>query len=307
LNQSIDHTSIKIFEDFYQKEFSSDVTSSHWQEVGGHRAALTSEKKIKLSGWGFGSFRENSLKIKVKYIIESILTDFLINKYRAKQSSLSAAKTVAKRNMRYFDFDCVKQALSLDLIESYISIEAIKTVCIIGDGYGFFGSMLKLKYPHIKILSVNLGRTLLFDSYYTNQVSTRFNTTYVTEESTGEADFYFLPAENYHLIEKFNIELFVNIASMQEMNNTVINNYFDLIKRNPASDKYFYCCNRVNKTLPDGEVTKIHHYPWSGFKILHKSTCPWYQKFPIGKPPFWRNFDGQIDHVFAKVEKQLES
>ena len=47
------------------------------------------------------------------------------------------------------------------------------------------------------------------------------------------------------------IGLAINIVSMQEMNPPVISNYFDLLRKAPGSSTVFYCCNRIDKTLPD--------------------------------------------------------
>lgn len=294
-------TSKLIFEKYYKSETTSNVTSSHWKTIGGHSVSQLPDGRIKLNGWGFGSYRSNNLKNRIKYILESCLNRWLLLKYRARKSSIESAKLVAKKTNRYFDFDCVKQALSLDFITEKISLHDIQTVCVIGDGYGFFGALLKLQYPHLKILSVNLGKTLFFDAHYTKLVNPEFQLKFALEDEETEPDFYFLPAEDYKEICRFKVDLFINIASMQEMDNAVIENYFKLIKENKSNQTYFYCCNRVEKKLPDGEITRIQSYPWDGFQIIHNTECPWYQRYPAHIPPFWRPFDGRIDHIFAKV------
>ena len=49
-----------------------------------------------------------------------------------------------------------------------------------------------------------------------------------------------------------------NIASMQEMNMPQINGYFSCLRMLAKhNDVYFYCCNRDEKTLPDGTLNPI--------------------------------------------------
>jgi len=43
------------------------------------------------------------------------------------------------------------------------------TIAIIGDGYGVLGTILKGLFPLVRIIFINLGRTLVFDVYYTQK------------------------------------------------------------------------------------------------------------------------------------------
>ena len=55
----------------------------------------------------------------------------------------------------------------------------------------------------------------------------------------------------------------MNIHSMQEMNYNIIDKYFNYIRKSKYKDKIlFYCCNRVKKTLFDGEELIFDDYPW---------------------------------------------
>ena len=71
-------------------------------------------------------------------------------------------------------------------------------------------------------------------------------------------------AVDHELICYCPLNLVINIVSMQEMNPSVIREYFDdLRKRISDHDLYFYFCNRLEKSLPDGTVTRFFEYPWS--------------------------------------------
>lgn len=84
----------------------------------------------------------------------------------------------------------------------------------------------------------------------------------------------------------------------------VINEYFDLMRSGDGA-RYFYCCNRVEKKLPDGSVIRYNDYPWSADDtIVIDELCPWYQKYPVSLPPFWKPFAGPIRHRLVQLEKQ---
>jgi putative sugar O-methyltransferase len=230
-----------------------------------------------------------------------LLTKYLLKKYSASTKTVDAGREVAKLSKRLFDFDCAKQVLSLNLIEKKVDVNKVEVATIIGDGYGFMSCLLLRSYPHLKIININLGRTLFFDTLAMQSNFPQHQTELLLKEpgSNSLSKITFIAAENYKLLEDIPCQLYINIASMQEMNNDVIRNYFSFIKNNPSEISYFYCCNRKEKRLPDGEVTKILEYPWEEFKVLHKEACPWYQKYPVGHPPFWKCFDGEILHFLA--------
>jgi hypothetical protein len=88
---------------------------------------------------------------------------------------------------------------------------------------------------------------------------------------------------------------------MQEMNYEAITSYFNVI-RNQNTTTWFYCCNRVSKTLPDGSVINFSEYGWNtSDQVIVDELCPWHQRFPINRPPFSSKFDGPIKHRLIKL------
>ncbi len=85
---------------------------------------------------------------------------------------------------------------------------------------------------------------------------------------------------------------------MQEMDPLVIAAYFDDLRAIAAQrEVVFYCCNRKEKTLPDGTVTRFSAYPWTpSDQILVDELCPWHQHYYALRPPFYRPYDGPIQH-----------
>lgn len=253
----------------------ADVVSSHWEH---HLKTLT----------GFGSFREDSVKNRLKYFIELALAESLLKKHGCAPSLISIGKKVAGRCGRLFDFDCIKQVLSLNTILKK-RCGRINSVCIIGDGYGYFASLIRAIAPPSVILCVNLKEILEIDKQYYGMVN------------PADPKIRFIDAHNYAQIQNYRIDLFVNIVSMQEMNPPVIEKYFEYMRNSKTKEKYFYCCNRREKELPDGTITKFPDYPWGDSEILLDELCPWYQEYPSSIPPFWRPFDGAIQHRMVKL------
>tara|TARA_X000001388_G_C2229183_1_gene122420 strand:- start:1948 stop:2625 length:678 start_codon:yes stop_codon:yes gene_type:complete len=193
--------------------------------------------------------------------------------------------------------------------KKYFEDHQKKCVCIIGDGYGFLTSFIHLIDPQTKIICINLGRTLFFDVFYSSKNFSDTNTILLDCEKNkrdflDNANIVFIEAENYKLLENLPIDLFINIASMQEMNPDIINNYFKFMRKSSSSSCFFYCCNRQYKELPDGTEIVFANYPWAEKDIiLFDELCPWYQKSPSLRPPFYHKYDGPIQHRLVKLYK----
>ena len=159
--------------------------------------------------------------------------------------------------------------------------------------------------PWIKITYVNLGRTLFFDAYYTEMAIPGSSSQLVAtnEKPNASSEFTYIEAENYDLISQMSFDMIFNTFSMQEMNNSVIDNYFKYL-RQAEGERYFYCLNRTEKALPDGEVTRFDHYPWKeeDQTICHE-VCPWAQEFPYHLPPFKKTFVGEVKHALKKLSR----
>lgn len=166
------------------------------------------------------------------------------------------------------------------------------------------GCLLRRLAPKARIIFINLGRTLFFDAFYTIQSFPDSEHKLIRNNDDYSNDFNYVEAESV-FNTALSADVFVNIASMQEMNPEVIAEYFNLI-RNQKTDAYFYCCNRVEKTLIDGTVIRFSDYDWrSTDDVLIDELCPWHQEFPIVRPPFILKFDGQVQHKLIKIKSSL--
>jgi len=281
----------------------SIATSSHWEKYSkyqkiNNKVNYTKVEDIKLSGFGFGDFKDKGV---LNFFINLPTQIYLKTKIFPKcdKQTLRLARNNAKKSTQLFSHDLARMVLTLELLEKFIPDLNEKRVVIIGDGYGRLGTLIKAKFPNSKIIYINLGRTLLFDLVYSKKTFPDSIVHLVDHETNLSADFNFIEAEE---VGKMKImgDLFINIASMQEMNYSQSQEYFKIIQ-NQAPGTMFYCCNRESKKLPDGSIIEFKNYPWGELKILLKEHCPWHQEFPMNRPPFNGKFDGPTLHSLVKV------
>ncbi|MDD5439159.1 MAG: putative sugar O-methyltransferase [Candidatus Omnitrophica bacterium] len=300
-----------LYEVYYDGGAASAVMSSHWKKHAGTSSVM---KKTgggyTASGAGFGVFLVRSPLVYLKHSPEILLSGSLLKQYTPDKRAEEAGRAVAGAEGRIVEFDCVKQILTVDLLLKQGLLDRAGLITVIGDGFGYMTSLVKALCPQATIVSVNLGRVLFFDALYTQKVFPDAKAVLVKDrrdiEDFRSYSFVFLEAEKYHLLSSLPVNLFINIASMQEMDMGVIRTYFDLM-RSSTVESYFYSCNRVEKTLPDGSVIRFNDFPWQdNDRVLVDGLCPWYQRFPSSCPPFWRSFDGPLWHRLAGLGKKKQ-
>lgn len=219
------------------------------------------------------------------------------------------AKKITKKQNRAYDLDVLRQVLSISFVEHHCKSTLHKdtrTVCVIGDGYAMATSLL-LGQKVNKVILINLTKTLLIDVYFLKlwlggKVFQDSVSLAASKEdlfqclNNNDNKVIVIEAKNQELIKYCDIDVAVNIASMQEMNPEIIGQYFDNLKNVNNKKLYFYCCNREKKILPDGTVVKFSDYPWRDASIMVDEICPWYMDFYNKKPPFFHAYDGPIRH-----------
>lgn len=282
---------------------SKEVTSSHWKLYDRNAPIINNEGKVELGlSCGFGDYIPRTLPYTIKYMIPLYLLRWYLKKYVENQNLINIAREICKRTNKHMTFDCCKQIVLAERILRYGNIDANSdaTIAVIGDGYGFLGTFFKAINKKFKIIEINLGRQLLYDArhiqeYFGSSVS--YELAQKTNLPKCEADFIFLEAENYKLLGEFKTDLLISVASMQEMSNEAISNYFDIIrdvKEKFKTETMFYSLNRLEKHLPCGEITRAKEYPWGNARIIVESTPEWYSCYPSYTPPFWHKLDGPM-------------
>lgn len=193
---------------------------------------------------------------------------------------LEAGREIAKRHDRAFDLNMLRQVLTLALCDKFDLIRKNASYTVIGDGYAALGSILREVVPaHVAL--VNIGPVLEIDRLYFQRAHPGIEALFI--EAGGE-----LPPSL----------LAFNIASMQEMNPETVTEYFRQLRN---KSEYFYCCNRLQKRLPDGTISDFTLYPWADAQVIVDGACEWHQNYYRVLPPKkGLPFDGRHHHRLVR-------
>lgn len=227
-----------------------------------------------------------------------------------------AGKDIAQRRGGMVDLGMVRQVLSLSLLDQYLSTDQARLpTVIIGDGWGTMASLFLSRKPQTKIVLVNLTSMLLVDLVYIKKsfpdigiCLARNVEEYQSGLESDEVRVVAVCADDMEIIGHGPIGTAINIVSMQEMDPWAIAAYFDAFRRSPNTTTLFYCCNRVEKTLPDGTKIRFDEYPWEPEdNVLVDEDCGWHQFYLRFRPPFIGRYDGPVWHRLAVLNKNQNS
>lgn len=260
------------------------LISSHWEKW--HEEVKVNErcgKIVSMEGAGFGAVSQLNTLAKV-FSWGTILLYMIRLQHRAELFKLiSVSRDICRQMGISYTYDCFRQMCSLRLIEEFLPSKKKFTCVVIGDGYGFFSCLVKAIFPECRIILVDLGKTLLFQSFHGQRCfpsSKHYLLGADNEWDIDEADFIYSPAERIQDLTHLNVHWAVNIASMQEMNVATVDQYFTFLRTTLVVDNLFYCCNRAEKVMPGGEVSRFYDYPWDpDDDHLVEAFCPWYKFF----------------------------
>mgnify|MGYP001499973078 CR=1 FL=1 len=202
-----------LFDKHYKASSGSlNVTSSHWDASSPAQLFSVSVKNGEYfaKGSGFGSFHRKGIIKRVRLFPIGLFSLYLLRKHKCQKYIIDAGKRVYKKTNTLFNFDGAKAMLSLNTIINKINKYSegyggrfnseIKTVCIIGDGYAFFSNLLRQINPSIKVISINLGKTLFFDVLYSKVCFPEINTALIRSIKDKELilknELSFIEAEN---------------------------------------------------------------------------------------------------------------
>lgn len=243
---------------------------------------------------GFGSFQKKGKKKILHYIFQKIVFNFRLHSLKSYKKYKLSFDTYG----RQIDVNTVRHIFTFNMLSKYIKPNK---VCIIGDGKinGLTG--VNKIFPYSKIYSVNLSETLINDYLILLKSDLDLKSSVSVINSDDEIDtktkLTLVPSQNKKFLNNKNIELFINIVSLQEMTMKEVSNYFDIIRNNNAM---FYCCNREEKILPGGEILKFDDYPWGECKFIFREYCNWHKRFYCFYYPFVKKYDGKILHSLVK-------
>ena len=289
--------------------------SSHWQKY---------HSEFKFNGQEFAGLQGFGGRAKQPTGPRLWFSRFLQRRFRyfgdgyAKFNTLdSLARDITAKQRRAYDLDVLRQALTISFLHESVPGKFTEnaTCCVIGDGFASMSALLLASKSAGRIVLVNLTKTLLVDLWYLKlwMGAEKFEATVdlVVDEAglaqalkkpllraEGAAQIIAVQASDHELVRSCPIEVVINIASMQEMDPPVVEAYFDDMRAIARErELLFYCCNREEKSLPDGTVTRFADYPWlPDDKVLVDDLCPWHQFFYSTRSPFYRPYDGPIRH-----------
>jgi len=286
--------------------------SSHWLEM----FQGFEYKDGKFSGKGLPE-GEGGHKTIIHELIHYILqTPFRVQggQFREFKKILRTAKKCHEYRNNNIRLGTLRQVITLAFLEDSIKISQLtEPIVIIGDGFGLMASLILSHFHQLaaKVVVVNLTKNLLIDAVFIWKSVPDVSMALVSNEieyrnalKNDKIRSILIQADNAKLIGQESIGLAINICSMQEMNLSIIKEYFDYIRKSKNQNTFFYCANRVEKILPDGTVVNFLEYPWhSQDNILKDELCPWQQKYYSIRPPFYFSYDGLIQHRLILCHK----
>jgi putative sugar O-methyltransferase len=292
--------------------------SSHWKYYHSNFQFKNGEFKG-LQGFGGSDLPYVGLKKLLHFYLQKPYRDMAID-YASFDKIDKSAQILTLKTNRAYDLDVLRQSISLAFLKNHLpNLDNKATVCVIGDGFASMTSLLLANKFAKRVIIINLTKTLLVDLYYLRlwlgetifdkvvSLYTGENGGYVVpnEDDANSIEIIAIQAKDFRLLESIKIDLFINIASMQEMNNDSILNYFlEIRKAALKNPTYFYCCNREEKTLPDGSISRFLDYPWKfSDELIVDELVPWHQKYYRLSIPFYKSFDGPVRHRLAKMSK----
>jgi hypothetical protein len=298
--------------------------SSHWKKYHSDFRFLGKEGFEGLHGFGGSGKPYKGLR--------RVMTSWLQRRFRKMGGSKFkgidrlAAEMVAREH-RAYDLDVLRQALTVSFLKEQIPdlFTSVSTSCVIGDGFGSLTSLMLASDFSDRVVLVNLTKTLLVDLWFLQLwfglEAFESQVDLVTDEvgllralakpATNEFNkkrVIAIQASDHQLLRQCPVDIVLNIASMQEMDLSVITTYFDDMRVIASRRKlFFYCCNREEKILPDGAVIRFSEYPWcTSDQVIVDELCPWHQQYYTAMPPFFRSYDGLHRHRLVTFNKIIK-
>jgi len=274
---------------YFEKSTPEEMVSSHWRKFQKSFEVVVGGGEIQaLKGSGFGYAHKMSMLGKLFSWATIISYLGILNRRRQLIGLLTKGVTLAGKMGVSFSYDCFRQICTFELLRAqYLNPTWGGRILVIGDGFGFLSAFIKKMLPQAKITLIDLGKTLLFQVHHCAKAHPHtvhclaFDVR--TEDPNPEAlgaSFVYCPSEYMKTLENFKFDLAINIASFQEMNRETVNSYFDFMRVSLKKENLFYCCNRVEKIMEGGEVSRFFSYPWQKDDVhLVDECCPWHRYF----------------------------
>jgi hypothetical protein len=224
----------------------------------------------------------------VANILTIVKIIYLTIKFKCNIIIFSKIIKISLKTNRLFNFNMIKHAILISKVKTKIDIPSYSDFVIIGYGFGFLGTLLKILYPNKSITFVNLPKNLFLDFCFYSKVFP------FSEDSPN-----LISAHDTINFEQKNT-LFFNIASFSEMNVNQILSYTRAIKE---VDGTLVSLNRNFKKHPDSTLVDLESVFKDKVKnlIFEENPCQFYTYYPTNKlVPLFLPFDGPVHLKIVK-------
>ena len=261
--------------------------SSHWEHflpqiqirlIPDHKLP----RKIEINQGGLAELTRLNIVNILLFLLQISRNIFLLIKFRCSLRVLLAVCLISIRTGRMLCFDIVKHAILINKIKSVIDFRNASKIVIIGDGFGFLGSLLKFLYPKVRITFVNLQKNLFLDyCFFVKSFQDLADAPSLIEA---------------HQLKNFQKDelLFFNVASLGEMTSNQIQMYLHAITEVGGT---LVSLNRNSKKHPDGTIVNLCELLESEQSelLFDENPCNFYANYPTnGLNPGFLPFDGEI-------------
>ncbi|MFQ5452754.1 MAG: putative sugar O-methyltransferase, partial [Candidatus Zixiibacteriota bacterium] len=235
-----------------------------------------------------------------------------------KRSGFDLFKTAAKfqeskysnpdnnvvRNNRILTPDFLRITSYLNQMKRFCKMPKSKFAALeLGAGCGHLARVMKLAYSHCSYVIIDIPETLIFSYMFLRLNFPKAKTLYVACEEDidsqylNDFDFVFVPTMFAEKILNIKYHLFINTASMGEMNNKIIRYWMGYVQNKLKVD-YLFTFNRyLNSILVDGSMDwRLNenecsvHYD-SNWDILNWELEPSYSQCPFVDTIITRNVE----------------
>jgi len=182
-----------------------------------------------------------------------------------------------------------------------------KNLCILGDGKANAVFNAFTNFPNVKIFSINISEVLIND-YLIIKKSKIFNTkeidvvTKITQHISPNKKLILIPSHMKNFINRINVDLFISIECLQELNEIEKKRYLKIISR--QKNNFFYFKERNKKILPGGEKNLFKEFFPKNCNILMNKEVTFQKIFYNTKFPYihFINKSDGVKHAFVQIK-----
>ncbi len=239
-------------------------------------------KKISISHQGFAELLPMRVFPLVLHFLSVLRNMVLLFKFQCRLNIIIRTFIILLKTNRLLVFDVVKHAILISKVVNLLKFSTFDRVVIIGDGFGFLGTLLKTLYPHLQITFINLSKNLFLDYCF-----------YTVYFKKLDNELRLVEASSFTNFQEDEI-LFFNVASLGEMTPLQISLYFDSIKKVGGT---LVSLNRNEKIQPDGSLVALNDLidERQPQVLFEENPCLFYKTYPTNSiRPTCKPFDGDV-------------